>query len=231
MSTTIEKRRETLAELREERIPALEARLEELDGEIADAVANGGDAEALKEERAQVREDLENFETAAPILERRIREAERERLEERAEELLQSVRKRVGGLAGEQPRHVERFDEAMEKARRALEAAVAARAKRAVLARVAELLAAKFDLEKPSLRQVPDPADFDEVVRHLQFRPGNVIEGARLRPSFRANLQRRDPRDQLRQLAGVADDVEAPIEAVELLDRLADLEEDGDPGD
>lgn len=231
MSTaTVEDRRERLEQVREDRIPRLEQRLEDLEEAIAEAVANGEDVEDLKAERREVRDDLENYRAAAPIVERQIREAEKERLQEEAEERLQRIKKRVGGLAGEQNRRVERAVAALEKAREQLEKAAEARALGAALKSEAAILSRVFDLPQPDLRRVRSPKSYQALagggaVRGwLDWKPSRVLATYDRMAGGAGRARDAEPRKAIGRLEGIDVPLDSP--SGELLDRLAELEQD-----
>lgn len=221
MSTaTIEGRRERLDRLREERIPARRARLEELEERVAEAVAGGDDAGELREELREVREDLENYEAAAPILERRVREEERERLQEEAEARLRSVRKKVGGLVGEAPRRAERARELAEKLAKQLRWLAGAPFRRTLLKAEARVLADRFDLGEPDLRSFEEgPKDAVFEVR----RAVRAVSGPR--ESLGIGLD--DPGKVVHLLGELYGD-ESPLG--DLLERLQELDGAGEGG-
>lgn len=202
---TLRESREKVAEMRE--------REEELSAEIADALEAGEDPEELREEREDVRAWIDDMEPVLPILERRIRGRRRRKLRADAEDRLHSVKKRVGGLVGEAPRRAERARELARKLADQLEWLAAAPFRRVLLQAEARLLADRFDLEEPDLRNFGEGPE--GVVAEVRRRVRSVSG-----PRDGLGVGLDDPEKLLHLLAEF--DVESP--AGELLDRLEALD-------
>lgn len=225
---TLRETRRKLEELREEKA--------QLDDRIAQAVAGESDedVEDLRERRQEVQELIEDFTAAVPLLGRRIRARRLRRLERLAEERLEEIKKRCGGLAGEQDRRVERAVEALEEGQKQLRAAGEAHALGEILKAEASVLARVFGLERPDLRGVPSPRSYQAItggggvrgwtdwsVRTPLKKADKKTEGAR------RELQRHDdPRTVIQRLTAIEVPLDSP--AGDLLDRLEELQGGGE---
>ena len=148
---TISKKRERLEALRED-LEEAQDRDERLSRKIAEKFASGVEPNGLKEERRDVRELIEDLEAAIPVLESRMENEEREKLREKAISRLQTIKKQVGGLAGEVPRRAEEAEERAEELSEDLWWLFHASLRRILLRKEAVALAERFDLEVPPLK-------------------------------------------------------------------------------
>lgn len=210
---------EALEELRSETLPRLRREREELKEKIASALSNGGDPDAPRERRREVEETIEDFEAAAEVLEDRIRSARGERLREEAEDRLRSIRKKVGGLAGEAPRRAKKARELAEKLTRQLEWLSHAPLRRQLHQTEARKLASAFDLTVPDLRR------YDEDPREVTT---DVKRTVRQADSPRSGL---GLLDDVRDVVGVLGrlfDEDSP--SLGLLERRRELDDEGGEG-
>lgn len=227
----LRKQRETLEELRETRAE-LEERLEEVEDEIAEVRMSGGDASELLEEKRELEGEVEWRDRAEPKLARRIRARSLRRLERLAEERLQAIKKKIGGLAGEQPRKVNRAVEHLRKAREQLRRAGEAFALGRTLESEAEVLADVFGLEVPELRSVPSAKGFDELRGAgstrgwIGWRPERALSTGDSMASGAGRARDEEPPEAIRKLEALDLPFESPTAG--LLERLAELEGDED---
>lgn len=201
---------------------------EELDDRIAAAVAGeevDEDVEELRERREEVEQYLDDFESGERLLAEVADERAEVAARVAAEDRLRTIKKRVGGLAGEQDRKVERAVEALDDARRHLEKAGEAAVLGEILREEARILAALADVDPPELRRVRPPSTYEEVrdrrsrsAKSILSTPKRQQEGAR-----RARGRADSPRGALQKLAALEVDYDAE-EALALIDRA---EEEG----
>jgi len=186
----LEKQERTLADL-EERIAAWRVREGALTATVAAAAADGQDAAALKEERAQVRGELEDALAIAPLLAERIA-ARRERWAlEKAERRLEGISRTYGSLA----KKLDQDEKRVQKAATAYTAAVVRLNERfGALTRLkteAGALAGRFGLSMPTLSSVVVPARRDgccraaDIVAAVRF-----ADHAETSPAFEHNENR-----------------------------------------
>lgn len=213
----LEDQAETLTELREERLPELAAECEALREEVAEAVAEGGDPEEARERLREVETRLEEFGTAADLLEERLRDRRRRRVRHEAEERIRSIQKRIGGLVGEAPRRAQKARELAEKLTAQLAWLVHAPLRRQLLQREARALAERFGLEVPALKRFEeDPREAVREARRTVRQADAPREGLGLLD---------DPADVVGVLARLFGE-ESPTP--DLLDRLRDLDDESD---
>lgn len=154
----IEKQRATLADLRQ-RVEDLTTREEEIQGQVATALADGEDASDLKAELAETRELREDLVAVEPVLAARIQARHHLALQALAADRLQAIKKKVGGLVGEAPRRAEKARELAEKLVAQLDWLADVKGRRGVLDAEARLLEAAFGLERPDFKSFDaDPA-------------------------------------------------------------------------
>lgn len=210
----LDKQAGTLAETRQ-RLEDLREEKAQLDDRIAQAVTGESeeDVEDLRERRQEVHELISDFSAAVPLLERRIRARRMRRLRDLAEERLQTVKKQIGGLAGEAPRRMERLDELLEEVRDALEFLGTAKHKRRHLRQEARILAGAFGLELPEFKELDvDRSEARDAVKGVV----DAVSWPRGVPN--------GERAVLRNLEHYG--VDSP--ALDLLDRLEELQEGGE---
>lgn len=229
----LRKQRQTLTELRETRTE-LRERLEELEDEIAEVKMSGGDASDLLEEKREIEEEIDWRERAEPKLERRIRARSLRRLERLAKERVQTIQKKLGGLAGEQPRKIERAVEALEEAEARLQAAAESYALGQVLESELQVLAEAFGIEIPETKTVPSPKAFDvikgagSVQGWLGWDPTKPLATADRQAAGAGRVGDMEPRKALRRLEGIDVNWDGP--SANLIEALEELEK-GDDGE
>lgn len=152
----VEEQEERLAEIRD-KIEDLSAEEEALGDRIADAMADGEEAGKLKAERREVREEREDLEAATDVLADRIEQRRWDALQAEARDRLDTIQKKLGGIAGEQPRRLERLEDAVETLEARVEALNGAYAKQQAYRREATALADRLEVEVPELRTVLAP--------------------------------------------------------------------------
>lgn len=212
----LQKQEETLRETRR-KLEELGEEKAELDDQIASAVAGESDedVEELRERRGEVRELISDFSAAVPLLERRIRARRLRRLRDLAAERVQTIKKQIGGLAGEAPRRMERLEELLEEVREALEFLATAKYKRRHLLEEARLLAGAFDLGLPEFRELEtDGHDAISMVKSVPtdvWRPRGTPEGrtaVRNLTNYGVDTPTLDLLDRLEELQGGEEEVQ-----------------------
>lgn len=217
----LQKQEATLQETRQ-KLQQMREREEELSSEIADALEAGEDPAELREEREEIRDWISDMEPVLPVLEDRIANRRRRKLRADAEERLQEIKKKCGGLAGEQDRRIERATEALRRAKEQFEKAGEAHVAGEALRVEAAHLCTVFDLEEPDLRSVPDPAGYEEVRDWRQWKPADVLGTASRMAQGARRAGRGDPIEAMKSLRGLEVALESP--ALHMLQRLKELE-------
>lgn len=186
----LEKQERTLADL-QERIAAWRVREGELTAAVAAAVANDQDAAALRKERAQVRAELEDASSIAPLLAERIA-ARRERwVVAEAEKRLAGIERAHGSLS----QQLDEDEKRVQKAATAYKAAVDQLNERfgalAHLKAEAGVLADRFGLAIPTLAPVVVPAKRKGCGEAVDSVAGvKFADHAHISPAFEHNEHR-----------------------------------------
>jgi len=153
----VEKQTATLEDLRRQ-VTELAEKERTLSDQIASAIEAGEDPSDLREELEEARSLREDLEGVEPVLAERIEERRELACRALAEERLASIKKAIGGLRGELPRHLKRAEEAGEAYLEALRKATDARPRATYLVEEARALCRRFGLTMPEL-ELPEGVD------------------------------------------------------------------------
>lgn len=165
--------------LREERLE--EARLSRA---LTDAYESGeGDPSAIAGERGLATGRREGLEAAIADLEKQVQEMRRQELTARATDAMASAKKRVGGLAGEHPRNIQRAHELIDQLRSVLEKVVSASIRQSWEAESIAILSQRFGIGEPHLKLLPK-ASIDPGIDGLKDALRNVIPESGRGPAF-----------------------------------------------
>lgn len=158
----VEEQEQRLRDTRE-RVRELEARERELSEQVADALADGGDPDELREERGEVQQEIEDLSAAAEVLAERVEDRRERALRAAAEERLAEIKRSQNGSYGEHGRRKSRLQEAAETFVARVEAVNEAYARQRQLRSEAKALVGEFGLDMPDLKRFPPPSRDEDL--------------------------------------------------------------------
>ena len=189
------------------------SRLRELSAGLGSLLAEGRgeapEAEALREERGSLRDELEELDAALPELERLIADGRDRALREAARDRLKQIARARGGLTETYDKDVGRVEEAAQAFIRTVEQANERYERLLGLESESEALAGRFHLPRTPQERAHPPANRDDVREALA-----IVDRVGLRKRVLADQRASAPADSPgRKLLELAGPTEAEREA------------------
>lgn len=161
LTTEIQELRERSRTI-QDRLRWIEQRKRELTDQAtslhAEARGDSPAAKSIRTERVELLAEEQELEATLPLLRKKIEDAEQASLQARATDRLQSIKKSLGGSAGEHRNRYRRIMEAHGVLKREFEAANEAYHRYLSLDQEARAIASRFSLPVPELKAVNPPA-------------------------------------------------------------------------